>query len=175
SLVSAPAERPAFEAVARTSIDPVFRYLAGMCGSREDAEDLTAQAFEQAQRRWSRFDPQRGEPLPWLLAIARRVALDHFRSEGRRRRRERVAAEDPALTREATPDPAAAGSLSPELRAALTRLTRGERELVALRVILELDAAETAALVGSTPGAVSSGLHRALAKLRREVSRDAPR
>lgn len=168
-------ERPSFEAVARTSIDAVYRYLVNLCGSREDAEDLTAQAFEHAQRRWSRFDPERGEPLPWLLVIARRVALDHFRAEGRRRRRERAAAEDPALARDAVPGPAAAGSVSPELRSALTRLTRGERELVALRVILELDAAETAALVGSTPGAVSSGLHRALAKLRNEVSRDGVR
>ena len=170
--MSTPLERPAFEAVARASIDPVYRYLVNICGSRDDAEDLTAQAFEQALRRWSRFDPQRGEPLPWLLAIARRVALDHFRSEGRRRRREQASAAESDVLRDDDGDPAADGAMSPELWTALARLTRGERELVALRVVLELDAVETAAGVGSTPGAVGSGLHRALTKLRREVSRD---
>ena len=55
------------------------------------------------------------------------------------------------------------------MRAALAGLTAEEREVVALRVVLGLDAAEAATLTGSTASAVGTRLHRALTKLRREV------
>ncbi len=55
--------------------------------------------------------------------------------------------------------------LSPELEEGLRALAAGEREVVALRVVLELDGEETARLLGITPTAVSTRLHRALGKL----------
>ena len=55
------------------------------------------------------------------------------------------------------------------MRTALRRLTPAERELVALRIVLDLDATEAARVVHSTPAAVGAGLHRALTKLRKEV------
>jgi RNA polymerase sigma-70 factor (ECF subfamily) len=57
------------------------------------------------------------------------------------------------------------------MRAALGRLTRAERELVALRVVLGLDAAEAGRIAGMSPSAVGTSLHRALTKLRQEVER----
>jgi DNA-directed RNA polymerase specialized sigma24 family protein len=42
--------------------------------------------------------------------------------------------------------------------------------VIALRVVLDLDAAEAAEVMGVSPSACSSQLHRALTKLRREVS-----
>ena len=52
------------------------------------AEDLTAETFARALERWHRFDPRRGGARTWLCQLARSTALDHFRSEERRRRRE---------------------------------------------------------------------------------------
>jgi RNA polymerase sigma-70 factor (ECF subfamily) len=162
-----PAARPALADVAEANLDAVYRYLAHMVGDRHLAEDLTSATFERAIRDWHRYDPARSRPSVWLVAIARGVALDHFRREGRRRaREERYAAQSP----EAVEGPAAPGGLSAELRAALGRLTRAERELVALRVVLGLDAAETARVAGTSASAVGTGLHRALAKLRQEVT-----
>ena len=66
------------------------------------AEDLTAETFERACRRWRRFDPRRGNAKTFLLNLARSAALDYFRAEDRRRRREdRYARLEPAETAEA--------------------------------------------------------------------------
>jgi RNA polymerase sigma-70 factor, ECF subfamily len=164
-----PRERPSFAEVAEAHLDAVYRYLAHLTGDRDLAEDLASATFERALRAWGRFDPSRGEPRVWLLRIARRLALDHFRGEGRRRVRETryaVAHGDAAPA----PEP---GGLSPPLRAALARLTRGEREVLALRVVLDLDAREAGALMGVSASAVGTQLHRALGKLREGVDRDA--
>src|SRR2546429_9613373 len=80
--------RPSFASVAESELDAVHRYLLFLTGNRTVAEDLTGETFEKAFRLWRRFDPRRGTPRAWLCRIARNIALDHFRSEERRRRRE---------------------------------------------------------------------------------------
>src|SRR5215471_11251417 len=80
--------RPSFAAVAESELDAVHRYLLFLTGNRTVAEDLTGETFEKAFRVWRRFDPRRGTARAWLCKIARGVALDHFRAEERRRRRE---------------------------------------------------------------------------------------
>jgi RNA polymerase sigma-70 factor (ECF subfamily) len=158
----ASAAAPSFAAVAEELLDDVYGYLLYLTRNWALAEDLTSQTFESALRRWRRFDPHRGTPRAWLLAIARSTALDWFRAETRRiRREERAGAGDPREEREN----ALGEGFSPALEDALRELTAGEREVIALRVVLELDGDETARLLGITPTAVSTRLHRALGKL----------
>lgn len=153
---------PAFAAVAEELLDDVYGYLLYLTKDWALAEDLTSETFETALRRWKRFDPRRGTPRAWLLAIARSTALDWFRADRRRRRREeRAEAREP---RESSPSTPGEG-LSPELEEGLRSLAAGEREVIALRVVLELDGEETARLLGISPSAVSTRLHRALTKL----------
>ena len=78
--------------VAEEHLDDVFGYLLYLTRDRETAEDLAGSTFEKAVRLWSRFDPHRGTARTWLLGIARTTALDWFRSESRRKRREEAAA-----------------------------------------------------------------------------------
>src|SRR5919206_5068232 len=80
--------RPTFASVAESELDAVHGYLLFLTGDRDVAEDLTGATFEKAFRTWRRFDPRRGTSRAWLCGIARSAALDHFRSEERRRRRE---------------------------------------------------------------------------------------
>ena len=87
------------------------------------------------------------------------VALDHFRSERRRTRREELAAPPEAI------DFRFAEGLSPDLESALARLTAGEREVVALRVLLDLDAGAAARVLGISPTNCTTRLNRALKKL----------
>src|SRR4029079_15375609 len=86
------AEVPSFESVAERHLDDVHAYLVYLTRDRGIAEDLTAETFEKALRQWPRFDPRRGSARTWLCQIARTTALDHFRAEERRRRRERAVA-----------------------------------------------------------------------------------
>ena len=58
-----------------------------------------------------------------------------------------------------------AEGLSPDLESALSRLTPGEREVVALRVLLELDAGTAARVLGISPTNCTTRLNRALKKL----------
>jgi RNA polymerase sigma-70 factor, ECF subfamily len=157
------ADRPTFSAVAESELDAVHRYLMFLTGDRSVAEDLTAETFEKAFRLWRRFDPRRGTPRAWLCRIARSAALDHFRSEERRRRREQRYARE-------LPDPEEA-SLGPgPLESALARLSPAEREVVALRVLLELDGPTTAKVLGITTTACSTRLSRALKRLEEMMS-----
>ena len=81
-----------FQQAAEAHLDDVYGYLAWFTSDRFAAEDLTAVTFERALRLWHRFDPDRGSVRTWLCQVARTVALDHFRSERRRVRREELAA-----------------------------------------------------------------------------------
>src|SRR5262249_38308620 len=81
-----------FAEAAERHLDDVYGYLAWVTGDRFVAEDLAAETFERALRLWHRYDERRGSARTWLCQLARTVALDHFRSERRRlRREERVA------------------------------------------------------------------------------------
>jgi len=80
-----------FAEAARRHLDDVHAFLVYLTGDRVVAEDLTAETFARALERWHRYDPRRGGPRTWLCQLARSTALDHFRAEDRRRRREGTA------------------------------------------------------------------------------------
>ena len=143
-----------FAQAAERHLDDVYGYLAWFTGDRFVAEDLAAETFERALRLWHRFDERRGSPRTWLCQLARTVALDHFRSERRRLRREERAAVPERY------DQQVADGLS-----ALRALTAGEREVIALRVVLELDAPTAARVLGISPTNCTTRLSRALKKL----------
>src|SRR5919205_3544686 len=159
-----------FAEAAERPLDDVLAYLVYLTGDRATAEELTAETFVRALERWRRFDPRRGSARTWLCQLARSAALDHFRSEARRLRRE-----DRYAVRELreVPAPSFGEGLSAELEHALAELSRAEREVVALRVVLEVDGETAARVLGITPTACSTRLSRALQKLEREVSADA--
>ncbi len=158
-----------FAAAAEQHLDDVFAYLAYLTGDRAAAEDLTAETFEKAFRLWRRFDPARGSARVWLCQIARTTALDWFRAERRRRSRENVY----ALREVETPsEPVFGEGLAPRLERALAALSPGEREVIALRILLELEGRTAARVLGISETACSTRLSRALAKLEREVAED---
>src|SRR3954452_11716623 len=130
-----------FAEAAERHLDDVYGYLTWFTGDRAAAEELAAETFERALRLWHRFDATRGSARTWLCQLARTVALDHFRSERRRRGRELVFARPRPCARElpVADEGRSAEGLSPALEAALARLSAGEREVIALRVVLDLD------------------------------------
>ena len=63
---------PAFEKLVQRHHRRVFSFVLQMTRHREDAEDLTQQAFVKAFRHIRRADPAR-PIINWLFTIARRV------------------------------------------------------------------------------------------------------
>jgi RNA polymerase sigma-70 factor (ECF subfamily) len=157
-------DRMTFAQAAERHLDDVYGYLAWFTGDRIVAEDLAAETFERALRLWHRFDERRGSARTWLCQLARTVALDHYRSERRRLRREERAAPPERY------DERLAEGLSPELESALAALTPAEREVIALRIVLELDAAAAARVLGISTTNCTTRLARALKKLEEELN-----
>lgn len=153
--------RRSFADVAEECLDDVHRYLLLVTADPALAEDLTGATFEKAFRSWRRYDRRRGSERTWLFRIGRTIALDHFRAEARRRRREERYAIEAAQGAE---EPREVG-FSPEVDAALRSLSAGEREVIALRIVLDLDADNAAGVLGISRSACSMRLARALGKL----------
>jgi RNA polymerase sigma-70 factor (ECF subfamily) len=152
-----------FSAVCEEHLDDIFGYLLYLTHNATLAEDLTADSFERALRKWNSYNPRRGDAYPWLLTIARRVALDHFRSERRRSTREAKVAEAEAVEEHWLE------GISAELEQALAHMPASDRELVFLRVVLEMDNREVARVLSLTPTNCATRLSRALDKLQREI------
>src|SRR3954470_13169427 len=113
-----------FDALYREARDDVYAYAATLLRDRGLAEDVTAQAFERAFRRRSRYDARRGSPRAWLFGIARNAALDELR-----RRKRAAAAEIPAPPPAAGPDELAEQAAEREtVRRALSGLGARDRE-----------------------------------------------
>ena len=72
--------RADFEQLFRDHYNAVHRYAARRV--RSDAvQDVVAEAFLTA---WRRHDELRGDPLPWLLGVTRRLTANHLRGNARR-------------------------------------------------------------------------------------------
>jgi RNA polymerase sigma-70 factor (sigma-E family) len=140
--------------------DDCLQIVMVSVGNRQLAEDLVAEAFTKAWTSWRKI---RGlaEPRAWVI----RSALNAHVSWWRRHRRE-VALGSHDHMAAASQDPA----LDSSLVAALRRLPVRQREVIALRLLLDLDTATTAEMLGVSSGTVAAHLHRALAALRREIS-----
>jgi RNA polymerase sigma factor (sigma-70 family) len=163
---SARAARPGFADIAADHLDAVYRYLVFLTGDRSAAEDLAAETFEKAFRTWRRFDPRRGSPRTWLCQIARTTAIDWFRAEARRKRREETYSRDVAHEAELM------DGLPGPLEQAVRELSPAEREVVALRVLLELDGPSAARVLGISQSACSTRLSRALKNLEERIDDD---
>jgi RNA polymerase sigma factor (sigma-70 family) len=148
---------------------PVAVRTAALLGAGGDAEDVVQEAFVKAYGALDGFRP--GAPFrPWLLRIVANETRNLHRSSGRRAVREQRswAQAEPLLL--ARPDDPAEAALSQERQDTLVRglaaLSPAHRQVVTCRYLLDLDEAETAAVLGWPRGTVKSRLHRALGKLR---------
>jgi RNA polymerase sigma-70 factor (sigma-E family) len=139
--------------------DDCLRIVLINVGDRQLAEDLVAEAFTRAWMSWRKV---REHPAPRAWVI--RTALNAHVSWWRRRRRE-VALGDHDTVSPAGPD----GVLDTALLAALRRLPARQREVITLRLLMDLDTEATAKVLGIAPGTVSAHLHRAVATLRGEM------
>lgn len=122
------------------------------------AEEAVAEAFARAWAAWPKVS-RHPTPVAWVV----RVALNHHVSRWRRQRRE------VSLSDEHTGGLVAHGTDPPgreDLTSALAELPERQRQVVALRIFLDLDTAATADVLGIAEGTVTAHLHRAMTALR---------
>ena len=148
----------------RRSRDECLRTVLVSVGDQDTAQELVAEAFARACASW-RTVGRHPAPAAWVV----RTALNANISRWRRRGRE-VPVPDPGMVTDLPAISAAsAGSVDPRIMAALRRLPARQRQVVALRLILDLDTNGTAEMLGITPNTVMAHMARALAALRGDL------
>jgi DNA-directed RNA polymerase specialized sigma24 family protein len=148
----------------RRSADECLRTVLLSVADLDTAQDLVDEAFARAWASW-RTVSRHPAPAAWVV----RTALNANISRWRRRHRE-VPVPDPGLVADLPAVPwASGGPGDPRIRAALMRLPVRQRQVVALRLFLDLDTRRTAQVLGIAPGTVKEHLGRALASLRDDL------
>ena len=137
-----------------------------VCGAGADADDVVQEAFVAAYRALPRF--RSGHDFrPWLL----RIVVNRAHNAVRGRQRARAVADRVATWRVDVPgDEPAGNAVTVERRGVLVRalgqLRPADREILALRYLLDLSEAETAIALELPKGTVKSRTARALERLR---------
>jgi DNA-directed RNA polymerase specialized sigma24 family protein len=143
--------------------DDCLRAVLASTGDLPTAEDLVAEEFACAWAAW-RTVSRHPAPRAWVV----RTALNTRVSWWRRRRRE------VPLGQADGPVGASGGDggdpVDTQLMAAVARLPLRQRQVVGLRLFLDLDTARTAEVLGIAPGTVTAHLTRAIAALREEFT-----
>ena len=147
----------------------VRRYLFGMCGRWDEAEDAAQEALLKAWAGRESFDG-RADPRTWLFAIARNHWRDRLR-RGSVRPQERPMPMERLQSAASTGPPARAAraELAEALDRALDRLPPAQREALALRESEGLSFLQIAGVLGVPAATVKSRVRYALAKLAEEL------
>jgi RNA polymerase sigma-70 factor (sigma-E family) len=156
-------QRSEFAEFYRRTKDECLTAVLVSVGDRDTAQDLVAEAFSRAWASW-RTVSRHPVPKAWVI----RTALNANVSQWRRRRREVPLPDVVSLGDRAVPD-GADSSVEPQIMAALLRLPARQRQVVALRLFLDLDTQCTAEVLGIAPGTVQAHMGRAIAALRRDL------
>lgn len=151
----------------------VHGVVARMLRQPDDVEDVVEEAFWQAWRQASRFDPTRGAVQTWILTIARSRALDRVRSL-RRRREDPLEGENgqAVIQQTADGDPgldAEASERRTIVIAAMADLPPEQREALELGYFGGLSQTEIAERTGQPLGTVKTRMRLAMQKLRSQL------
>ena len=159
-----------FDQVFEAEYRPLRGYLYRRLGS-SDADELAAETFAIAYRRWDDLDPSR--PVrPWLYGIAANLLRHQWRKERRMLRAHARSGNDqiPAQDEDASVKRADAEAQRRSLAAALAELRLGEREVLLLHAWADLTDAEIAEALSLPIGTVKSRLHRARVRMRNRLA-----
>jgi len=158
-----PARDEDWDALYAGQLPRVYNFFRYRVGDGAIAEDLTSVTFERAWAARRRYRRDLAGFCTWLLAIARNVAIDHYRSRR------------PLVPLDAAADMAGDGTAgdASERRSDFERLSRllaalseRERELIALKYGAEQTNRAIAKTTGLSESNVGTILHRSIQALR---------
>lgn len=177
-LVASRVETAAFEELYRRHVDATIRFAARRANRPSDVVDLVAAVWLEVVASLDRYEPARGDALPWILGIAANLCATEQRRQARERevvRRlgaRRSPSEDDYERLESAID---ASSVAPALRESLRALPPGERAVAELVLLDELTPEEAAVALGVRAAAIRMRLARARRKLRAVADGRTPR
>lgn len=152
--------QPPFQRFLDAHRDDVWRFLVASVG-RDAADDAFQETFLAALRAYPRLRPD--NPRAWVLTIAHRKALDHFRA---RKRRALAVGDLPDVAAPEGPEPRDDG-----VWARVHALPHKQRAAVLLRFAGDLSHREVATAMGISEEAARRNAFEGLRKLRQEMTR----
>jgi RNA polymerase sigma-70 factor, ECF subfamily len=152
----------------------VVRYCRARIGAAErsglSADDVAQEVCLAAMMALPRYRDQGRPFLAFVYGIAAHKVADAHRAASRNRA-DATEVLPERSARDAGPEQIAINADSAARMEVLLRvLPEKQREILVLRVVVGLSAEETAEAVGSTAGAVRVAQHRALARLKSEIT-----
>lgn len=153
-----------FEEFYAANYGKVTALVAAVIGNRNEADDVTQEAFARALARWARVSNYE-VPEAWVRQVALRLAID----SGRRLRRAlRTLPLLRTTARNTEPEPGTALSFTP-LGRALTRIPLREREAIVLHYVADLSVGQIAYDRGIGVSTVKARLASGRRRLEREL------
>ncbi|HEY5920903.1 MAG TPA: sigma-70 family RNA polymerase sigma factor [Kofleriaceae bacterium] len=155
--------RDEFEVLVRRHNQRLYRAARAIMKSDDEAEDIVQQAWLEVFRHLAQF---RGDAAftTWATRIAVNAAITHAR------KRPIVAEVADSVAADQPDSDLERAELGKLLEDSLDRLPQGNREVMVLRDVLELDTAETATMLGLSEEAVRVRLHRARAAVAADLT-----
>jgi RNA polymerase sigma-70 factor (ECF subfamily) len=164
-------DRDAFGELFRKYEKRVFRVARRMCGSDDEAWDITQDAFIRAMQAMDRFDT-RFRFFTWIYRITTNLAINYSKKKMRRREvhfEEAYSAEGQHTIEDNLADRAAGEQLAKSVSKAVDKLTPALRAVFVLRVDQQLSYSEIAESLDIAIGTVMSRLNRARGRVREEL------
>ncbi len=158
-------QRDEFVEFYETNKDRCLRAVAASGVDPHLAEELVAEAFARAWRSWAKVS-RHPAPVAWVVRTAGNTRVSWWR----RRRREVPWAGHEFASADHPRDGIETGVM-----VALGRLPARQREVITLRLLLDLDTETTARVLGIAPGTVTAHLSRAIGALRTQLPTPDPR
>jgi RNA polymerase sigma-70 factor (ECF subfamily) len=145
----------------------VFRYIRYRVNSEQETEDLTSVVFEKALVNFEKYSRDKASFSTWIFSIARNTVIDHYRTQARRPSISLEKAEIETSSNELLPDDVLVKMEEREkLQSCLSRLSREEQEIIALKFGAEMNNRQIARATGLSESNVGTKLYRAVRKLR---------
>lgn len=172
ALLAGMASRDAAAAAAfvRRFQSRVYGLALTILGDPDDAQEAAQEVFVRAWRHAEVYEPARGSVAPWLLTIARNVAVDA-------RRMRRAVPVDPSArlfvdwpADEPGPDERAAGDDDARrVRAAIAALPIEQRRAIVLAALCGRTAREISEIEQAPLGTIKTRIRTAMLKLRAQL------
>ena len=164
---SALGDETAFAALYDATSRRLFGLVLRVVRDHAMSEEVTQEAYLDVWRHCTRFDPERGSAISWLMTIAHRTAVDRVRaSEASRRRDDVHAATHQDVEFDTTAESGQASLEAQRVRRALTTLTDAQRSAVELAYLGGYTHTEVARLLDLPLGTAKTRIRDGLIRLR---------
>jgi len=164
---SALGDETAFAALYDATSRRLFGLVLRIVRDHAMSEEVTQEVYLDVWRHCTRFDPERGSAISWLMTIAHRTAVDRVRaSEASRRRDNAHAATHQDVEFDTTAESGQATLEAQRVRRALTTLTDAQRSAVELAYLGGYTHTEVARLLDLPLGTAKTRIRDGLIRLR---------